>query len=158
MNEWMILPGFQGIQETTIEFIKLNGIGSIGSEATLPTKSMKMIFMIGNTSNATMINGLEVEMEEFGGMYNYIGIQVFQVFFFQEIEPFSPFKCKLIFLKLYNKEELNLAIKSPSSNGLGRKQQKHFLQNFVCLSMVMAKAKNFTTFPCRLDHKKATTI
>ena len=43
--------------------------GSIGSEASIPTKSMKMIFMIGNTSNATVINGLEVEMEEFGGMY-----------------------------------------------------------------------------------------
>ena len=82
MNEWMILPGFQGIQETTIEFIKLNDIGSIGSEASLLTKSMKMIFMIGNTSNATVTNGLEVEMEEFGGMY-------VSLVFFQEIEPFS---------------------------------------------------------------------
>ena len=105
MNEWMILPGFQGIQKTATEFIKLNDIGSIGSEASIPTKSMKMIFMIGNTSNATVINRLEVEMEEFGGMYIYI------LSLFQEIEPFSPFKCKLIFLKLYNKEELNLAIK-----------------------------------------------
>ena len=43
---------------------------------------MKMIFMIGNTSNATVINGLEVEMEEFGGMY-------VSLVFFQEIEPFS---------------------------------------------------------------------
>ena len=45
-------------------------------------------------------------------IWRYVYRYLFQ-FFFQEIEPFSPFKCKLIFLKLYNKEELNLAIKSP---------------------------------------------
>ena len=52
-------------------------IGSIGSEASIRTKSMKMIFMIGNTSNATVINGLEVEMEEFGGM----SVKIFYILF-----------------------------------------------------------------------------
>ena len=52
-------------------------MGSIGSEASIATKSMKMIFMIGNTSNATVINELEVEMEEFGGMY----VHNFSLFF-----------------------------------------------------------------------------
>ena len=56
-------------------------MGSIGSEASIATKSMKMIFMIGDTSNATVINELEVEMEEFGGTYICMYVHNFSLFF-----------------------------------------------------------------------------